>query len=101
MTEPAPEIPEVEQDTEFDADMKKNRREAIRKRRIKQVWKQGFPIGTPFKEAVLAAIETAKQVYDGRVIRQEQVMTPEHEAAGEFLIVLYIVEKRKKDEKEN
>lgn len=100
MSEPVPEIPEVEQDKDFERDLAKDRGNAIRKRKIRTIYRHGFPADTPYKTAVVEAMQAAElQHPNGKVIRHAKEQTPEHEENNEYLIVLYIVEKKDTDDK--
>ncbi|MFI6819276.1 hypothetical protein ACIBG7_43295 [Nonomuraea sp. NPDC050328] len=57
---------------------------------IGQVYKQGFPAATGHEDAIEEAVKAAR-VY-GKPITAEVVQTPEHEEAGEFLVVVRVVD---------
>lgn len=62
---------------------------------VTHVWKKGFPVSMHPKTATLNAIEEVEKTVKGEVIHHEVVTTPEHEAAGEFVVVLLIHDKDK------
>lgn len=62
---------------------------------VTHVWNQGFPIDTPPKTAILAAMEEAAKSVPGEVVYHEVISTPEHEEAGEFIVKLLIHDKSK------
>jgi hypothetical protein len=62
---------------------------------VTHVWKQGFPVSTTPKAATLSAMKAAEEAGLGEVVHHEVVTTPEHEAAGEFVVVLLLHDKNK------
>jgi hypothetical protein len=64
-------------------------RKRIKGMAVTNIYQEGFPEGTPYKEAVLTATEHAKeQGIEGEVIQHERIQTDEHLEAGEFIIKL-------------
>lgn len=61
---------------------------------ITQVHKQGFPAATAEETAIDEALQTARQY--GKPITAEIVRTPEHEAAGEYLVKILLIAKEGK-----
>lgn len=57
---------------------------------VEHVWKQGFPADTPHEQAIEVARQAALQEHPGDVLAEEIIQTPEHEAAGEFLVRIVI-----------
>lgn len=64
-------------------------RQRIKGMAVTNIYQEGFPEGTPFKEAVLTAIDHAReQGIEGELIEQERIQTQDHLDAGEFLVKL-------------
>ncbi|WP_068925050.1 hypothetical protein [Planobispora rosea] len=72
---------------------------ALRKRRtqieedgsavIGHIYKHGFREGTPEEQALVTARRGAQQLYpQGEILSEEILQTPEHTAAGEYLVVI-------------
>lgn len=57
---------------------------------VGQVHKHGFPAATAHEDAIEEAV-TAARAY-GKPITAEIVQTPEHEAAGEFLVAVRVID---------
>lgn len=57
---------------------------------VSYIWKQGFPVGTDYAQAIAEATALAKSQGNvtGDVVNSEIIQTPEHEANGEFLVSL-------------
>ncbi|MEV0993406.1 hypothetical protein [Nonomuraea sp. NPDC050202] len=62
---------------------------AAEKAVLGHIYKHGFPAATPYEEAMDTALEAARGL--GRPLSAEIVQTPEHEAAGEFLVKVLLV----------
>lgn len=64
-------------------------RRRIRGMAVTNIYQEGFPEGTPYKQAVITATEHAReQGIEGEVIEHERIQTDEHLEAGEFLVKL-------------
>lgn len=58
---------------------------------IKLIHKHGFPASTPWEDAQPVAIAKALEIAGGGdVLAVERVQTPEHEAAGEYLVKVVV-----------
>jgi hypothetical protein len=56
---------------------------------VKHVYQQGFPSATPHEQALDTALVAAAGL--GQPLSAEIVQTPEHEAAGEFLVKVLLL----------
>ncbi|MEU4576599.1 hypothetical protein [Nonomuraea sp. NPDC023979] len=56
---------------------------------IGHIYKHGFPAATPHEQAMDEALAAARA--HGRPLSAEIVQTPEHEAAGEFLVKVLLL----------
>lgn len=57
---------------------------------VEHIWKQGFPLGTNYDQAIADATANAKALagIKASLISSEIIQTPEHEANNEFLVSL-------------
>lgn len=90
MSEPMPEPVQRR-----DSVASKKPRQWVGEKWVTHVWVQGFPVGTPTKTATLQAMADAEKSVKGEVVHHEVLTTPEHEAAGEFIVKLLIHDKDK------
>ena len=108
MTIPRPERPVRDpKDREAEKERNKVRFRINRARKrvngvpVTNVYMEGFPTGTPYKEAVVTATEHAReQGFEGLVLDDERIETDEHKAAGEFLVKLQFGEEDPPEEEE-
>lgn len=56
---------------------------------VTNIYQEGFPEGTPYKQAVTTATDHAReQGIEGELVEHERIQTAEHLEAGEFLVRL-------------
>jgi hypothetical protein len=55
---------------------------------VQHVYKHGFPARTAEDAALEVARQGARKLHGGQILAEEIVQTPEHEAAGEYLVVI-------------
>jgi hypothetical protein len=55
------------------------------------IYKIGAPWGTPYDEAIAAGIAKVRETDKDEIREQGVLWTPEHEAAGEYLVKIVTV----------
>lgn len=65
-------------------------RKGFNRMAITDIYNEGFPLTTPFDEAMQTALTHAReQGIEGELVKKERIQTDEHTAAGEYLVRLY------------